>query len=146
MTTRTRGFEILPGFKGAVWPRRQTTLAAGYDLHSAINTTVNPGQRLLIATGVTAYMLPDEELQIRPRSGLAWNKGITVLNAPGTVDSDFYGKHIQVILYNTTHDIFSVRIGDRIAQAIFSKYLIVDEDYPVNVERQGGFGHTGGAQ
>lgn len=143
---RKRGFEILEGWEDrAILPRRQTGKSAGYDLHSAVDTLVPAHGYVLVDTGLTAYMRSDEELQIRPRSGLALKQGITCLNSPGTIDADYYDKkgHIRAILYNVTREDYFVNKGDRIAQAVFANYLIADNDDPVSESRDGGFGHTG---
>lgn len=124
-------------------PRRETPGSAGYDIRSIENITVGPGECKLVGTGLTAYMQNDEELQIRPRSGNARKHLITVLNTPGTIDSDYYGKHIGVLIMNFGNSNFDIKAGDRIAQGVFSKYLIKDDDNPVNDTRDGGFGSTG---
>jgi dUTP pyrophosphatase len=138
-----RGFRILEGFAHAKIPQRATKKSAGYDISAAKFALVEPGETVLVETGLTAYMQDDEELQIRPRSGLALKYGITVLNSPGTIDADYEGQHIKVMLYNTSDHYFTVNPGDRIAQAVFAKFLITDDDQPADQERTGGFGHTG---
>ena len=167
MKERVRGFEVLPEFQEKAkevlktilsakgesdefiimphdWlPQRGTSKSSGYDIRALENVFIPANSWKLVSTGLTAYMLDDEELQIRPRSGLALKEGISVLNSPGTIDSDYYGKHIGVILNNNSTESFKVKAGDKIAQAIFSKYLIVDNDEPVNSVRAGGFGSTG---
>lgn len=138
-----RGFLFVnEGLIHGIIPQRGTKQSAGYDLCSVEEHTIEPGQRQLVKTGLTVYMLPDEELQIRPRSGLALKKGITVLNSPGTIDSDYFPNEIGVILINHGDEPFKVNIGDRICQAVFSKYFITDNDQ-ASQERTGGFGHTG---
>jgi dUTP pyrophosphatase len=147
MKKRLRGFEVLPEFmQGDIQiPQRGTSLSAGYDLAAFIDQPwrILPGSRTLIPTGLTAYMQDDEEVQIRTRSGLAFKNGLVVLNSPGTIDADYYGKHIHVLLFNSSIHEFLVNPGDRIAQAIFSKYLKTDDDTPARLIRNGGFGHTG---
>jgi dUTP pyrophosphatase len=139
-------FEILAGYEEvATLPRRQTKESAGYDLSAITSVNLIAGSRTLIMTGLTCYMPANLEMQIRSRSGLTLAKGIIVLNAPATIDADYYGKHIGVILYNTTLDNYKVIAGERIAQAVFSQYFITSDDDPVAKEREGGFGHTGGA-
>lgn len=150
---RTRGFEILPDFKSKITdleknlklsfiPQRGTAKSAGYDIRAIEDTTIYPGEVVLIPTGLTAYMQDDEELQLRCRSGLSL-KGLTLGNGVGTIDSDYYGKHIQFIYANRGHDDIIIHAGDKIGQGVFSKYLITDDDAPVQVERTGGFGSTG---
>lgn len=151
---RIRGFEILPDFVdkakdiaielglSSFIPQRATRCSSGYDLRAIEDTIVHPGEVKLVGTGLTAYMQEDEELQLRSRSSFAKLK-ITVANSPGTIDSDYYGKHIMFLIHNQTDDHFMIKAGDRIGQGIFSKYLITDEDYPTFESRSGGFGSTG---
>lgn len=148
MKKRIRGFEPykqISNMSQPIIPQRGTSLSAGYDLAAYIKEPwrILPGARLLIPTGLTAYMQDDEELQIRTRSGLAYKRGLVVLNSPGTIDADYYGQHIQVLLFNTGTEGFYISPGDRIAQAIFSKYLVTDDDQPLDNSRVGGFGSTG---
>ena len=124
-------------------PRRGTSGSAGYDIRSIEDVIINPGEVKLVGTGLTAYMLEDEEWQIRPRSGSALKLGLSVLNAPGTVDSDYYGKHIRVIMINHSKEVRDIKAGDKIAQGVFEKYLIADDDNSISSTRDGGFGSTG---
>lgn len=149
-----RGFEVLPEYESqaknicnklgldSFIPQRATNGSAGYDLRAIEDVIIPPGEVKLIGTGLTAYMQLDEELQIRSRSGIAKQK-ITVINSPGTIDSDYYGKHIMVMLYNQTNESFLIESGERIGQGIFSTYLTTDDDNPVSESRTGGFGSTG---
>ena len=105
-----------------------------------INVT---GKRVLVKTGVTVHLEDNEYLAIVPRSGLAYKKGITVLNTPGTIDADYYPGEIGVILYNAGDEPFVVEKGDRIAQAILCEYKTMQLDLVKNKERDGGFGSTG---
>jgi dUTP pyrophosphatase len=129
-------------------PARGTPGAAGYDVCAFIHDpfTLMPGERALIPTGLRMRIPPDWEVQVRPRSGLALKHGITVLNTPGTIDSDYRGE-ICVILLNTSGQPFEIRRGDRIAQLIaLSTYAIQFEEGPVDDETSrgsGGFGSTG---
>lgn len=129
-------------------PEPQTAGAAGLDLAAAVNepVTLGPGEWKLIPTGL-AVALPDGyELQVRPRSGLAAKHGVTVLNTPGTVDADYRGE-IKVILINFGSVPFTVRRGDRIAQALLSQVVHIawDEraELPATARGSGGFGHSG---
>lgn len=124
-------------------PQRSTLYSAGYDLRTPIGFVIPAHSRLLVPTGVTCKLAEDEYLAIVPRSGLALKKGITVLNSPGTVDSDYYPNDIGVILYNTTAEDVEFQRGDKIAQAIIQKYYKTEDDSPVDVTRIGGFGSTG---
>ena len=150
---KTRGFEILPEFADTISslekalglefiPQRGTSKSAGYDIRAIQDTTIYPGEILMVPTGLTAYMADDEELQLRCRSSLSL-KGLSLANGVGTVDSDYYGKHIQFIYTNRGSEDIVIKAGDKIGQGIFSKYLTTDADYPVSQERTGGFGSTG---
>lgn len=150
---RTRGFEVLEEFKelnelliregkGSLLPRRATRGSSGCDFRSVEDVTINPGEIVLVGTGVTAYMQEDEELQLRGRSGLS-TRGLSLANGTGTVDSDYYGKHIKFIYQNRGSEPFEIHIGDRIGQGIFAKYLLPDNDNPMSESREGGFGSTG---
>ena len=106
----------------AIIPKYQTEEAAGFDLHSIEEKTVKAGEREVIKTGLAVALPKGYELQVRPRSGLALKNGITVLNTPGTVDSDYRGE-LMVILFNTSKEDFAVKKGERIAQAIIKEIL-----------------------
>ena len=128
-------------------PEYESSAAAGLDLRAASNpVNLAPGERQLIPTGIAIALPRGYEGQIRPRSGLAKKYGITVLNSPGTVDSDYRGE-IQVLLVNHGEEVFNVIRGMRIAQLVITPYARVDwreVDLLVNTERgEGGFGSTG---
>ncbi len=132
----------------ALLPRRMSRGSAGWDLFACLEgaVVVNPGERALIPTGL-AFVLPEgTEAQVRPRSGLALKHGITVLNSPGTIDSDYRGE-IKVILVNLGDEPFRVEHGMRIAQVVFSRLtevVVVETDNLPSTQRDGGgFGHTG---
>ena len=129
-------------------PQYMTPHAAGMDLFAAVNaeTVIKPGERKLIPTGISIALPPGFEAQVRPRSGLAINHGISVLNAPGTIDADYRGE-IKVILANFSEEPFLIKRGDRIAQMIIhsvvqGEWIAVDE-LPQSERNDGGFGHTG---
>lgn len=127
-------------------PAYATEGAAGMDLLAARDMTLPPGGRALVPTGL-AIALPDGyEMQVRPRSGLALKHGVTVLNAPGTVDADYRGE-VGVILLNTGDAPFVIARGDRIAQAVFAPVTRAGfEEVVVLPETRrgtGGFGSTG---
>jgi dUTP pyrophosphatase len=130
----------------AVIPKYQTSEAAGFDLHSVDEKTIKAGERDVIKTGLAVALPKGYELQVRPRSGLALKNGITVLNTPGTVDSDYRGE-LMVILLNTAKEDFVIKKGDRIAQAVIKEILQADfavVDELDSTERgAGGFGSTG---
>ncbi len=132
--------------ENAVIPQYQTKGAAGFDLHAAEACVIEPGKSALVGTGLAIAIEEGYELQIRPRSGLAAKNQISVLNSPGTVDSDYRGE-IKVILVNHGNNTFDVKTGDRIAQgvvaqAIQAKFVVV-EKLDETVRGSGGFGSTG---
>ena len=129
-------------------PAYQTEGAAGMDLRADVDGEVvlQPLGRALIPTGIAVALPPGVEAQVRPRSGLAARHGVTCLNSPGTIDSDYRGE-IQVILVNFGSEPFTVRRGDRIAQMVLSQVLraslqVVD-DLDATLRGGGGFGSTG---
>ena len=130
-------------------PKVATKGSAGFDIRSAEDCVVNAKERRLIHTGIKVNIPEGYEIQVRPRSGLAFKHGITVLNAPGTIDSDYTGE-IGVILYNTSEFNFEVKKGDRIAQLVLSEvvkpnFVVVDCITDSTEEGRGsnGFGSTG---
>lgn len=148
--TQRRGFEILPHFthhfqEGRVKsPYRSTTDAAGYDISSIGHYEIQPGEKAIINTGLTSYMKKGEWLGLFVRSGLAYKKDLTLQNATGVVDGDFYGNQIRILLRNEGTEVFVVNYGDRIAQGIFLPYLPADNDRQnEKAARVAGFGSTG---
>jgi len=127
-------------------PEYQSVEAAGFDLHSVEEKIIYPGQRVLICTGLAVALTPGYELQIRPRSGLALKKGITVLNSPGTVDSDYRGE-LMALLINHSEEPFEIKVGERIAQAVINEIIQADfavvEELNDTARGVGGFGSTG---
>lgn len=129
-------------------PQYTTELSAGMDLRANIDVDVllKPLQRVLVKTGLFIELRPGYEAQVRPRSGLAFKKGITVLNSPGTIDADYRGE-IGVILVNLSDDDFIITDGERIAQMVISKHeqaIWNEVDSLENSARgSGGFGSTG---
>ena len=129
-------------------PTYETSLSAGMDLRACVEgpITLSPGERKLIKTGLHIELPEGYEAQVRPRSGLAFKKGITVLNSPGTIDADYRGD-IGVILINHSNEEFVVKSGDRIAQLVISKFEKVDWETSdeINSTSRGdsGFGSTG---
>lgn len=140
----------LPHGRDLPLPQYQSALAAGLDLYAAVPddapVTIAPGSRATISTGIAIALPPGSEGQIRPRSGLAARHGVTILNAPGTIDADYRGE-LQVILVNIGGDSFVVRRGMRIAQLVIAPIQharIVESDSLDSTERAtGGFGSTG---
>ena len=133
--------------KHAVAPTYAKEGDCGCDLYAIEDTTIIPGQRQLIDTGIAIELPSGFEAQIRPRSGSAWKHGVTVLNAPGTIDCG-YRNSIRVILINHGKEPFTVKRGMRIAQMVVERYThvnwIVASQLEDNDERgEGGFGSTG---
>lgn len=134
---------------GLKLPTYATSQSAGMDLTAALEEAleIGPGERVLIPTGLSIALPSGFEAQIRPRSGLAINHGVTVLNSPGTIDADYRGE-IKVILINHGQEAFTVNRGMRIAQMVVERYTHVDweivKDFDEETERgDGGFGSTG---
>jgi dUTP pyrophosphatase len=129
-------------------PTYQTGSSAGMDLRADLDApvTMKPMQRMLVPTGLFIELPPRVEAQIRPRSGLAFKHGITVLNSPGTIDADYRGE-IKILLVNLSEDDFIIQDGERIAQMVIARHEQI-EWLPVkelaNSQRAaGGFGSTG---
>jgi dUTP pyrophosphatase len=129
-------------------PEYQTTLAAGLDLVAAIEgpLTIAALARVLVPTGLAIALPPGFEGQVRPRSGLAWSRGLTVLNAPGTIDADYRGE-IKVLLVNLGTDDAIINPGERIAQLIIARHaraeLALVDALDDTARGSGGYGSTG---
>lgn len=129
-------------------PAYSTALSAGMDLYANLDVPVvlEPLERAMIGTGLFIELPSGYEAQIRPRSGLAIKRGITVLNTPGTIDADYRGE-ICIILINLSNETFIVNNGERICQMVISKHERVDwepcEELNPTTRGLGGFGHTG---
>tara|TARA_Y100000590_G_scaffold317244_1_gene358858 strand:- start:1779 stop:2216 length:438 start_codon:yes stop_codon:yes gene_type:complete len=129
-------------------PKYKTDGSSGMDLMALIenSVTIKPQKSALIPTGLSIAIPEDTEIQIRPRSGLAAKSSISVLNTPGTIDSDYRGE-IKIILFNHGKEEFTVNNNDRIAQMILMPVLKAEfeevEDLPKTVRGSGGFGSTG---
>ena len=129
-------------------PKYETIGSSGMDLSANLETSINiePGETALIPTGLSVSIPEDLEIQIRPRSGLASKKKITVLNSPGTIDSDYRGE-IKVLLINHGKSIFTVEKGVRIAQMVICPIVKASleevEDLENTKRGEGGFGSTG---
>ncbi len=135
-------------YKNIKLPIYKTSGSSGMDLVAYIKNkiTINPSKTAIIPTGIAVAIPKNYEIQIRPRSGLAANKGISVLNTPGTIDSDYRGE-IKIILINLSKKSFVVKSGDRVAQMILcpvvkGKFKEV-KNLPKTVRGRGGFGSTG---
>lgn len=134
--------------KGAVIPEYKTVGAAGADLYALVDSpiTLAPGKTAMVPTGLFFEIPEGYEIQIRPRSGLAAKNGVTVLNTPGTIDSDYRGE-IKIILINLGDKDFVINSGDRVAQMVIApviqaSFSIVDE-LSDTTRGSGGFGSTG---
>jgi len=129
-------------------PAYETAHAAGMDLRAftASEIVLKPFQRLLIPTGLHIELPQGYEAQIRPRSGLAYKHGISIVNSPGTIDADYRGE-IKVLLINLSSENFVINDGDRIAQMVVAKHETVNweavEELNDTARGQGGYGHTG---
>jgi dUTP pyrophosphatase len=132
--------------QGAVLPRYMTGGAAGMDLAAAADAVLEPGARVAVPTGWAVELPAGYEGQVRPRSGLALRSGVTVLNAPGTIDSDYRGE-LTVLLVNLGSELHVIRPGDRIAQLVVAPVAQaeVEEASALSDTARGGggFGHTG---
>lgn len=139
--------KLLPHFKGEL-PKYETLHASGMDVRAAIDSPIELacGGRVAVPTGLSMQIPPGYEIQVRPRSGLAAKNGITVVNAPGTVDADYRGE-VKILLVNLGAEKFVIQPGDRVAQFVLCPVVqaeleIVDE-LETTIRGEGGFGSTG---
>ncbi len=129
-------------------PEYATDFSAGLDLRANLNAPIvlKSLERTLVPTGLFIELPESHEAQIRPRSGLAFNNGVTVLNSPGTIDADYRGE-IKVLLVNLSNEDFIVNDGERIAQMVISNHETIEWSAVESLEEtkrgEGGFGHTG---
>ena len=129
-------------------PSYKTDGASGMDLMAFIKKPINlePGKSCIVPTGLSVAFSQEYEIQIRPRSGLAAKNNISVLNTPGTIDSDYRGE-IKVILFNHSNDNFMIENNDRIAQMVLTPIIRMEleetSDLPETIRGEGGFGSTG---
>ena len=129
-------------------PAYATAHSAGMDLRAHLDGPIvlRPGQRVLVPTGLHLELPEGTEAQVRPRSGLAYKHGITVLNSPGTIDADYRGE-VGVLLINHGQEPFTINDGDRIAQMVVARYAHITftgtADLRASERGAGGFGHTG---
>lgn len=129
-------------------PKYQTKQSAGVDLCAFLSSdlVLKPNDRKLIGTGLHIALPDGYEAQIRPRSGLAFKHGITIINSPGTIDADYRGE-IKIALINHSNEDFVIKSGDRIAQMVISKYeqisFSLTESLDETERGEGGYGHTG---
>ena len=129
-----------------LYPRKAHSDDAAYDLYSASDITIPSGERMLIPTGLRLALPEGFEAQVRPRSGLALKKGLTILNTPGTIDAGYRGE-VGVIAFNSSENSLTFNRGDRIAQMVIQKLpeieLVQTENLDASVRGEGGFGSTG---
>ena len=129
-------------------PKYKTQGSSGLDLMAFIEKSIKlkPKESVLVPTGISVAIAEDLEIQIRPRSGLAAKSNISVLNTPGTIDSDYRGE-IKVIIFNHGNDSFVIKNGDRIAQIVLSPIIKMEleekNELPKTIRGEGGFGSTG---
>jgi len=146
MTALIVRFRRLPDNPDLPLPAYATAGAAGFDLRAAVAAVLEPGARLLVPTGFAVAVPHGYEMQLRPRSGLAARHGITLLNTPGTVDSDYRGP-LMVCLINLGSEAFIIARGDRIAQAVVAPApqlaLVEIDDLDATIRGEAGFGSTG---
>ena len=153
INTRRRGFEVVCDEHRVHSdieiniPKRGSAYSAGYDIYAPVEIVIPPnGISDVIFTDVKAYMLPDEVLEIYPRSSIGFKKGLMLVNTVGIIDSDYYSNknndgNIGFKLKNLTDKEVRIEAGERVLQGIFKKYLTVDDD-DCNIERVGGIGST----
>lgn len=138
----------LPGNTDISLPQYMTDGSSGMDICAALEEEkiILPGERVLVPAGIVIGLPEGYEAQIRPRSGLAVKHGVTLLNSPGTIDSDYRGE-VKILLINHGTEPFVVRRGDRIAQMVIQRFCRVSWDLQDDLDRterdSGGFGHTG---
>ena len=146
MTALIVRFRRLPDNPDLPLPAYATAGSAGFDLRAAVAAVLEPGARLLVPTGFAVAVPHGYEMQLRPRSGLAARHGITLLNTPGTVDSDYRGP-LMVCLINLGSEAFIIARGDRIAQAVVAPApqlaLVEIDDLDATIRGEAGFGSTG---
>ena len=142
------GIKRLPGAEDLPLPAYETKGSVGMDLRAAVSAdeTLNPGDIRLIPTGIAVSIPPGYEGQVRPRSGLALKHGIGLVNAPGTIDSDYRGE-IGLVLINWGREPYVIRRGDRIGQMVIARAFRAEIEAVQDLDRtdrgEGGFGHSG---
>ena len=145
---KIRGFELVSSYTDeTLLPKRETAHAAGYDLKVAERVVIEPGEIVLVPTGVKAYMQAGEVLYLYDRSSNPRKKGLVLSNSVGVIDGDYYGNpanegQIFAQMQNITDQSVTLEVGERIVQGVFVPYLLVDGDEATGV-RTGGFGSTG---
>ncbi len=135
-------------YNSIVLPTRSTSSSAGYDIRSMTHDIIKPGESKVFKTGLKVIMESDEALLIFDRSSFGYKYNVSLANSVGVIDSDFYNNpenegHFSVKLINHGDKDLEINIGDRIAQGIFMKYLVVDDEKEIKNKRKGGIGSTG---
>lgn len=144
MKKELRGFEILNGYEDkAQLPTIGTGLSAGHDFYLPDTVIINPGETVLVPTGITAWMQDDEVLELHIRSSLSVKRKIRLGNSVGIIDADYYGKNIGAYLENFGSEVVVLDKGERVMQGIFYKYLRSVNSEVLQSERTGGYGSTG---
>lgn len=157
MTYKIRGFEVVSKkdlkplsahFEEIKIPTRADQGSAGYDFYSCEDARIEVGQQHIFWTNIKAYMQQDEVLQIFPRSSVGVKLGLMLANTVGIIDSTYYENpdndgNIGIVLKNMGKEPVTILAGDRIAQGVFMKYLVTDNDVAMATERTGGFGSSG---
>ncbi len=145
-----RGFQVVSTWadKDVRLPERSTAYSAGYDIAAAETLVIPAKGTAVVPTGIKAYMLPDEVLQVYARSSLSKKKGLMLANSVGIIDGDYYNNadnegHIQLHVYNFSEVPVTLSKGERFCQGVFQKFLVVDAEPPVTQVRKGGHGSTG---
>ncbi len=148
MTKIIVNLKRLPHGEDLPLPRYMTDGASGMDLYAAVEQklAIHPGETVLVPTGIAVAIPRGYEIQVRPRSGLAFKHGMGILNSPGTIDSDYRGE-IKIIMINLGNRVFELDRGTRIAQMVLQKVNYIDwrevEELSETERNAGGFGHTG---
>ena len=147
---KMRGFEVAKGFedKGVEIPQRNDAGSAGYDIKVLDSATILPMQQVVFRTGLKAYMSKGDVLKLYPRSSLGIKRNVILSNLTGIIDESYYGNesndgHIMIALRNLGTEPVFIEAGEKVAQGIFEKYYLTDDDLPVNDKRIGGVGSSG---
>jgi dUTP pyrophosphatase len=131
-----------------ILPTRSDLGSAGYDFYTPVDLVIEPGKVVKFETNIKAKMLEDEVLKLYVRSSIGIKKNLMLCNGTGIIDSTYYNNpdnegNIIVALYNYGDNVQSIKAGDRVIQGVFMKYLITEDDSPINAKRLGGIGSSG---
>lgn len=143
-----RRFEKVSYDDSGILPTRNDKASAGYDFYTPKDIIIYPHEGTKFATNIKATMEEDEVLMLYVRSSIGIKKGLTLANGTGVIDSSYYNNpdnegNIMCVLYNNTNTMQVVKAGERVIQGVFMKYLVTDDDKPLNEERIGGIGSSG---